>query len=76
MYRIESLRAYLEKELGDDPFLKVYRIIANQAQDDDDDAQEKNVEDILGKDNLGFVQLIHQLLFCENKSNDKNKNYV
>lgn len=71
MYRIESLKAYLDRELGEDRFLTVYRLLFDQTPDDKDDEDiERQIETILGKEDMGFLSLIHQLIFCETRFNE------
>jgi hypothetical protein len=61
-YRIESLRLHLEKELGEENFIKSYRILSD-ITDDDEDLNNK-LHQILGE-KLKFIPLIHQLIYCE-----------
>jgi NIMA (never in mitosis gene a)-related kinase len=63
-YRIESLRLYLEKELGDEIFIKAYKLLKNIQEEDDDDELSKQLVLILGS-KLNYVSLIHQLIYCE-----------
>jgi hypothetical protein len=64
-YRIESLRVYLETELGEDKFLKAYRCLKDAEDDSQEDEEtEKHLNEILaGK--MEYLSLLNQLLFCE-----------
>mmetsp|Transcript_1219 Transcript_1219/g.1855 ORF Transcript_1219/g.1855 Transcript_1219/m.1855 type:complete len:776 (+) Transcript_1219:712-3039(+) len=69
-YRIESLRLYLETQLGDEQFYKAYQILNEQDANTDDAVIEKELLNVLGSKNIGFTSLIHQLLFCEDSFNE------
>lgn len=69
-YRIESLRMYLEKQLGDDHFIAAYGILNEQDAESDDAVIEASLQKILGEENMGFTSLIHQLIFCEDMFNE------
>jgi NIMA (never in mitosis gene a)-related kinase len=58
--KIEALRAYLEKKVGDEEFYKVYAMIQ---QDNDDDYVQ--VKKFLGQEKSKFLALILQLIVCE-----------
>lgn len=60
--RIESLRFYLEKQCGGDPFYKAYKWIMNPGNENDKDSE---LVKILGKGNVKFITLIYQLIVCE-----------
>lgn len=64
-YRIESLRVYIETELGEDTFLNAYRCLKEaENSQEDDDVTEKRLNEILeGK--MEYLSLLNQLLFCE-----------
>jgi NIMA (never in mitosis gene a)-related kinase len=65
-YRIEALRAHLGEELGEDVFVRAYRLVDEAKQNDDDAVLEKRMIEILGsKSKQHYVPLIHQLVFCE-----------
>ncbi|CDW80491.1 protein kinase domain containing protein [Stylonychia lemnae] len=70
-YRIEALRVHLEKQLGDIPFIAAYKHLVNLSADDETDTDE--LEGMLGAKKMKFVQLIHQLIVCE-ESYYANKN--
>jgi NIMA (never in mitosis gene a)-related kinase len=63
-YRIEALRVYLEKLLGDDPFIAAYKHLVNLADDDDTN---DSLDKMLGPKKMKYVPLIHQLIFCEDQ---------
>src|SRR5690606_3703606 len=73
-YRIESLRMYMEKELGCDKFSAAYKIIESQNEHTDDDLVTQKLISILGKEKMGYVSLMYQLLFCEDRFNDHQFN--
>lgn len=56
--KIEALRAYLEKEVGD-KFYDIYKLI--QEEKDDDYA---GVKKLLGEQKTKFIPLIVQLIVC------------
>ncbi len=56
-YRIEALRLYLESVLGDVPFIAAYKHLVNIAADDEMDDSE--LEGLLGRKGMKFVNLIH-----------------
>ncbi|KAK3285102.1 hypothetical protein CYMTET_7268 [Cymbomonas tetramitiformis] len=65
--RVEALREFLEKELGDDAFIKVYRKMEDAKEDvdgNDDDAMHSIMEE-LGPGKVKYISLIHQLMVCE-----------
>lgn len=71
MYRIESLRMYLDKELGEDTFIKVYKLLKDQGRDDDEAYVQHQLYNALSEEKMGYVQLIHQLIFCEERFSDQ-----
>ena len=63
-YRIEALRVYLEKVLGDDIFVAAYKhLINSSSRDVEDDGT--SLEEIVGAEKINFVNLIHHLIVCE-----------
>ncbi|KAL4427207.1 hypothetical protein ABPG74_022294 [Tetrahymena malaccensis] len=59
--KIEALRYYLEKQIGADQFMEVYRlIIENQVNDDN-----KQITRLIGEVKVQFLPLIYQLIVCE-----------
>lgn len=58
--KIEALRAYLEKQVGDNQFVKAYSMIQ-----DDQEEDYKSVKKYLGSDKSKFIPLIVQLIVCE-----------
>ncbi|KAG1653257.1 hypothetical protein FOA52_009202 [Chlamydomonas sp. UWO 241] len=63
--RMEALRAFLEDKLGSGPFLKVYRRLEGLTADDDESEVSKEFLGVLGADKLPYLQLVHQLIVCE-----------
>eukprot|EP00826_Nyctotherus_ovalis_P017615 TRINITY_DN15196_c0_g1_i4.p1 TRINITY_DN15196_c0_g1~~TRINITY_DN15196_c0_g1_i4.p1 ORF type:complete len:397 (-),score=113.93 TRINITY_DN15196_c0_g1_i4:148-1338(-) len=61
-YRIESLRLYLEKQLSEMVFMKIYKYLQVLHGDEENQAA---LRQILGKDKCKFLPLIYQLLVCE-----------
>lgn len=57
--KIEALRAYLEKKVGDDEFYKVYAIIQEEKDED-----YMHVKKLLGEEKSKFLPLIVQLIVC------------
>ncbi|GKT13506.1 hypothetical protein ADUPG1_010280, partial [Aduncisulcus paluster] len=65
--RIEGLRAYLEKELGFDKFVDAYKILA-EIDTSDESLIESELKVVLKTEvERGFVSLIQQLIFCEDR---------
>ena len=60
--RIEALRCYLENMIGLDRFIEAYAYLMNPPEEDEDNEQ---VRDILGKNNVKYMPLICQLIVCE-----------
>uniref|UniRef100_A0A061S4H1 non-specific serine/threonine protein kinase n=1 Tax=Tetraselmis sp. GSL018 TaxID=582737 RepID=A0A061S4H1_9CHLO len=63
--RVEALRIFLENHLGFEPFVKVYQLMENVSQDDDENKLMEEIIGILGVENMMYLQLIHQLIICE-----------
>ena len=59
--RIETLRVYLEIQLGDILFLAAYKCLTDLKGEDDDSA----IDRILGSSKSQFVPLIKELIVCE-----------
>ncbi|KAK9809093.1 hypothetical protein WJX72_009300 [[Myrmecia] bisecta] len=64
-HKVEALRAWLERRLGTDLFLKVYRKIESLSQDEDEAAVAAQLLGLLGADKMPYLQLVHQLIICE-----------
>ena len=69
-YRMESLKKYLERELGFDAFFSSYKIIrdANDNETDDEYDTEK-LKKVLGEDRMGYLNVIVQLILVETDFN-------
>ncbi|GLC38425.1 hypothetical protein PLESTB_001579500 [Pleodorina starrii] len=63
--KVEALRVFLETNLGTDAFLKVYRMLESLTIEDDEAAVSAKFLDILGAPKLPYLQLVHQLIVCE-----------
>jgi hypothetical protein len=63
--RMEALRAFLEDKLGSGPFLRVYRRLEGLTADDDEGEVSTEFLGVLGADKLPYLQLVHQLIVCE-----------
>ena len=58
--KIEALRAYLQKQIGDNNFLKAYTMIHEEKDED-----YESVKNYLGQNKIKFIPLIVQLIVCE-----------
>tara|TARA_B100001121_G_scaffold241223_1_gene215347 strand:+ start:128 stop:562 length:435 start_codon:yes stop_codon:yes gene_type:complete len=67
--RVEGLRVILERELGIEPFLSVYRLMEDIGPQDEGQEVALQIHDLLGDSKVRFVPLIHQLLICEESMN-------
>ncbi|RNF07943.1 putative serine/threonine-protein kinase [Trypanosoma conorhini] len=67
MHRIESLRLFLEGQLGESALMASYRQMNNIAVDDDEAMQ--RVADMLPEEQQKFIPLIAQLIVCEDAFN-------
>ncbi|KAG2486399.1 hypothetical protein HYH03_014976 [Edaphochlamys debaryana] len=63
--KVEALRVYLETALGTEPFLKVYRRLESLTLEDDEGAVSAEFLAVLGPERLPYLQLVHQLIVCE-----------
>ncbi|KAH0572066.1 Kinase, NEK [Spironucleus salmonicida] len=68
-YRMESLRAFMEKELGFDSFVNVYGAVMD-ANDNDNELDGDAMRRQLGADNMGYLNLIVQLIMVEQRFNE------
>lgn len=57
-YRMESLRAFLEKELGFTNFVNVYSSLQEANANDHEDYDQNRVNKILGEDRMGYLNVI------------------
>ena len=64
-YRMENLKNYLEKQLGFDAFFTVYQIISQASESESDDYDQSQVKKILGEENMGYLNVIVQLIIVE-----------
>ena len=67
--RVEGLRVILERELGIEPFLSVYRLMEDIGPQDEGQEVALQIHALLGDSKVRFVPLIHQLLICEESMN-------
>lgn len=73
-FRIESLRVFLEEQLGIKEFLAVYRYLQVTAQPDNVDGERQQpleeqqpLELFVSAEAIEFLPLVHQLLVCEDQ---------
>lgn len=57
-YRVESLRCYMEKEIGLDKFLEVYGALSDAAAEDKEDYDHGIVASALGTERMGMLNVI------------------
>lgn len=69
-HRIESLRMFLEKMVGDDLFLQVYRLLDGMTQTDDEDIIMAKASAMLGPKKI-YLSLVNQLIYCEDVFYDR-----
>lgn len=69
-HRIESLRMFLEKMVGDELFIKVYRLLDSMGQEDDEDAVMSKATSMLGPKKI-YLSLVNQLIYCEDVFYDR-----
>lgn len=63
MHRIESLRLFLEVSMGEENFIRAYRILDNPEVDDDDLI--RKAEAAVPESCRRYLQVISQLIVCE-----------
>lgn len=61
-FRIEALKVYLEKLLGDDKFCKAYKYLIDPPTDDENNAE---LYKFMGNNKSKYIPLIYQLIVCE-----------
>jgi hypothetical protein len=61
-YRIESLRVYLEKQIGANQFYNAYKFLQDPPNEGEHNSE---LVKILGKQNIKYVSLIYQMIVCE-----------
>lgn len=68
-FRIESLRLYLENELGLDDFIRAYQLIKaiQDAEEDKEEALSNQLTGLLPGKKMNLCSLILQLVYCENQ---------
>eukprot|EP01017_Pseudomicrothorax_dubius_P026485 TRINITY_DN2958_c0_g1_i16.p1 TRINITY_DN2958_c0_g1~~TRINITY_DN2958_c0_g1_i16.p1 ORF type:complete len:141 (-),score=43.22 TRINITY_DN2958_c0_g1_i16:97-519(-) len=60
--KLEALRIYLEKQIGEDKFYKAYKFILDPPSEEDENSA---LQAMLGRENVKFIPLIYQLIVCE-----------
>lgn len=70
-YKMEVLRVYLEKELGFDRFCESYKYVCDCSARADEDFDSERVVRIVGDDKAGYVNLIINLMYCEERFNSQ-----
>jgi len=73
MQRMEALRCLLEDKLGDTVFLKVYNMMNAIGKADDEEAIEKELIHEVGMENIEYLNVIAQLIFCEDRNQLSNQ---
>ncbi|GFH11762.1 protein kinase domain-containing protein [Haematococcus lacustris] len=68
-HKVEALRMFLDQKLGTQAFLKVYRRLESLSLEDDESEVSREFLAVLGQDKLPYLQLIHQLIVCEENLN-------
>jgi NIMA (never in mitosis gene a)-related kinase len=64
--KLEALRVYLERQLGEDRFYSAYKLIAEPPPATPGEDEGLRLQKIIGgKDNSKFIPLIYQLIVCE-----------
>lgn len=72
-YRIEALRVMLEDRLGFDRFFDVYQMLKDMQPGDDDDQLADELVSAVGPENTGYLSLVQQLIFCEDRFNEGHR---
>jgi hypothetical protein len=85
MYRIESLRMFLEEKLGMDTFIKLYHLLnddndnnpaaagssgGRESEENNNSEVDEEIARLLTKDQMPLLSLVHQLIFCEDRLYD------
>jgi hypothetical protein len=67
--RIEALREFLENRIGEEKFIRTYRLLrsstAGDGDESDDDKLLLEVESIVGADGLEYIEMFYQLITME-----------
>ncbi|KAK8845020.1 hypothetical protein M9Y10_021196 [Tritrichomonas musculus] len=70
-YRVEAIRQFIEKGLGLDKFIEIYRFIVVENDEMNEIDANKKIHEILSTpDELSYYKLIQQLVVCEETLND------
>lgn len=70
-YRVEAIRQFIEKGLGLDKFIEVYRFIVVESDEMNEIDANKKIHEILSTpDELSYYKLIQQLVVCEETLNE------
>jgi hypothetical protein len=64
-HRLEALRIFLAGALGDDAFIKVYRLAVARSRDSSDDDLATACRDVMSARQVLLAPLLFQLLYCE-----------
>ena len=65
-YRVEAIRQFIEKGLGLDKFLEIYRFVTVESDEISEAEANKKIHEILSTDDeLSYYKLIQQLIVCE-----------
>lgn len=63
---------YLEKQLGDERFIEIYRLLEDMGEGDDEDVITKQVAALLGPGWKEPFQMVVRLLLCEDTLNSRS----
>ena len=69
-HRIESLRMFLEKMVGDDLFIAVYKLLDSMGEQDDEEVVMSKATAMLGPKKI-YLSLVNQLIYCEDVFYDR-----
>jgi hypothetical protein len=63
--KVETLRIFLEQELGMEMFLQLYHRLENLPSSADAGEAAAAIHGLIGDDNVHFIPLVHQLITTE-----------
>ena len=64
-YRIETLRMYLEDQMGFEEFLKAYQLLKHTAEEEDQPGQQASENSMVDPQLLPYFAIVNQLIVCE-----------
>eukprot|EP01028_Stygiella_incarcerata_P005415 TRINITY_DN228_c0_g1_i1.p1 TRINITY_DN228_c0_g1~~TRINITY_DN228_c0_g1_i1.p1 ORF type:complete len:1074 (-),score=395.24 TRINITY_DN228_c0_g1_i1:159-3380(-) len=71
--RVETLRMYLEEQLGFEKLVKLHTLMADMRESDDDAEIAMKIDECLDEQHMGLLSLVNQLIFCEDIMNVQQK---